>query len=192
MDIEQKQSPNYNRRPAGTLIDTIVIHCTAGSWQATVNFFMRSGGLSSHYAIRKDGHVAQFVRDADRAWHAGVSTMPDGRTDVNDFSIGIELENANDGLDPYPDVQIEALVELCKLLVSRHPIQARNIVGHADIASARGKTDPRGLDLDVIRRRVFSAAGNAGRLREATEELRDHLDVAVRLAAELSEIQEGR
>jgi len=43
--------------------------------------------------------------------------VKDGRTNVNDFSIGIELVNLNDGMDPFLEQQIEAMRGLLK----RHP-----------------------------------------------------------------------
>ena len=72
--------------------------------------------------------------------------MPDGRTGVNDFSIGIELVNLNDGLDPYPPDQLAALRGLLAQIRERHPIT--NVVSHAEIARPLGrKSDPRGLDV---------------------------------------------
>jgi len=54
--------------------------------------------------------------------------MEDGRTNVNDFSIGIELVNKNDGIDPFPETQIQALRDLMKSIMTRHPIQ--HIIPH--------------------------------------------------------------
>jgi N-acetyl-anhydromuramyl-L-alanine amidase AmpD len=67
--------------------------------------------------------------------------MPDGRERVNDFSIGIELVNANDGTDPYPKSQIESLKTLITDIKTRHKIHY--IVSHAEIATPPGrKSDP--------------------------------------------------
>ena len=50
--------------------------------------------VSSHFLIRRDGALLQFVPCAMRAWHAGVSAWQ-GRERCNDFSIGIELEGTD-------------------------------------------------------------------------------------------------
>jgi len=68
---------------------------------------------------------------------------------VNDFSIGIELVNRNDGIDPFPDRQIQALRDLLKNIIARHPI--RHIVPHYACAEPRGrKSDPVGFDKSWI------------------------------------------
>jgi N-acetyl-anhydromuramyl-L-alanine amidase AmpD len=70
--------------------------------------------------------------------------MKDGRSGVNDFSIGIELVNLNDGFDPFPDEQLQAMRSLVKDIISRHPI--RYIVTHYEVADPPGrKSDPAGF-----------------------------------------------
>ena len=70
--------------------------------------------------------------------------MKDGRQHVNDFSIGIELVNLNDGIDPFPAQQISALRQLLKTIALRHPI--RYIVTHYECADPPGrKSDPVGF-----------------------------------------------
>jgi AmpD protein len=92
--------------------------------------------VSSHFLIRRDGALLQFVPCAKRAWHAGLSQWC-GRERCNDFSIGIELEGADD--HPFGDAQYECLSVLARALYARYPIKAS--VGHSDIAPGR-KTDP--------------------------------------------------
>ena len=92
--------------------------------------------VSSHFLIRRDGALLQFVPCLKRAWHAGQSQWC-GRERCNDFSVGIELEGADD--QPFSDAQYECLSVLARALYARYPIQAS--VGHADIAPGR-KTDP--------------------------------------------------
>ena len=92
--------------------------------------------MSAHFLIRRDGELIQFVPCGKRAWHAGESNWR-GRSRCNDFSIGIELEGADDV--PFEDVQYERLAELTRALKAKYPIA--DIVGHSDIAPGR-KTDP--------------------------------------------------
>lgn len=152
-------SPNWNTRPMK--VDTVVLHATAGPLQESLNWLRNPATkASSHYVIARDGKVIQLVREADVAWHAGYSRMPDGREDVNRFSIGVELENQNDGRDPYPEPQIAALIALLHHLRKRYGITRERCVTHAVVRwlwnqahpdqQDAVKTDPAGLDLERI------------------------------------------
>lgn len=94
--------------------------------------------VSSHFLVRRDGELIQFVSCAMRAWHAGQSQWH-GRTRCNDFSLGVELEGTDDL--PYTDRQYDTLAALAQALCAHYPLSA--IAGHADIATPPGrKTDP--------------------------------------------------
>jgi N-acetylmuramoyl-L-alanine amidase len=139
-------SPNFNERPKGVAVDTVVLHATVLNTLEDVvhKFADPESQVSAHYTIDRDGTVVRHVAEDQRAWHAGQSKMKDGRSGVNDFSIGIELVNLNDGIDPYPDVQIQAMRSLVKAIISRHPI--RHIVTHYECADPPGrKSDPAGF-----------------------------------------------
>lgn len=100
--------------------------------------------VSAHFLIRRDGQVTQYVSCDERAWHAGVSEFQ-GRQQCNDFSIGIELEGADD-ID-YTCQQYSQLQRLTLALLEQYPmLDSNRIVGHSDIAPGR-KTDP-GLSFD--------------------------------------------
>ena len=92
--------------------------------------------VSAHFLVKRNGDLIQFVSVEDRAWHAGVSEFK-GRSNCNDFSVGIELEG-ND-VSPFETAQYDSLFALSQSLLSQYPIQ--NWVGHSDIAPGR-KTDP--------------------------------------------------
>ena len=92
--------------------------------------------VSSHFFIRRDGELIQFVSCLQRAWHAGVSNWL-GRERCNDFSIGIELEGSD--FEAFEPAQYKVLQQLISGLRKAYPIQ--HIVGHSDIAPGR-KTDP--------------------------------------------------
>jgi len=95
--------------------------------------------VSSHVLIARDGSLTQYVPFDERAWHAGTSHWR-GRDACNDFSIGVELEGADDV--PYDDRQYESLAELVAALQRAYPSLADGwIAGHSDIAPGR-KTDP--------------------------------------------------
>lgn len=148
-------SPNYDARPARVDIDMLVIHNISlppneYGGEAISRFFtntldhsahpyfeqLKGIRVSSHFLVRRDGRIVQFVPCSKRAWHAGVSAWR-GRERCNDFSIGIELEGSD--FEPFTGQQYAALVRLTRRLKRIYPI--RDIVGHSDIAPER-KTDP--------------------------------------------------
>ena len=95
--------------------------------------------VSSHLLIDRTGQIMQFVPFQQRAWHAGVSEY-EGRTNCNDFSIGIEMEGADN--IAYTDIQYRTLAEVSQTLLQWYPLITKDrIVGHSDIAPGR-KTDP--------------------------------------------------
>lgn len=92
--------------------------------------------VSSHFLIRRDGSLIQFVSCLDRAWHAGKSCWQ-GTERCNDFAIGIELEGCDD--EAFEPAQYSNLNALLARLYAAYPIDA--VTGHSDIAPGR-KTDP--------------------------------------------------
>jgi AmpD protein len=148
-------SPNHDARPDGMAVCLVVVHAIslppgefggAGIEQLFTNTLdpaahpyyreIHALRVSSHFLIRRDGALLQFVAADQRAWHAGVSNWR-GRERCNDFSLGIELEGC-DTL-PFTDDQYRVLKELIVALRDRHGIE--EVVGHSDIAPGR-KTDP--------------------------------------------------
>jgi AmpD protein len=149
------ESPNCDERPPNTEITLVVLHSISlppGEYggdaierlftnrldPAAHPYFKEIFELrvSSHFLVRRDGELVQFVPVERRAWHAGVSSWR-GRSRCNDFSLGIELEGGED--DFFTDPQYEALTALVRRLRSTYPI--RDVAAHSDVAPGR-KTDP--------------------------------------------------
>jgi len=131
-------SPNYNaRKPV-----VIVLHHTQqDSVQQSLETLRtaNSGGrVSAHYLIGSDGHRYQLVADSHRAWHAGPGRWGT-LTDLNDTSIGIELDN--NGSASFTAAQIESLIVLLGDLTNRLGIPPQQVIAHADLAPTR-KQDP--------------------------------------------------
>lgn len=138
-------SPHFNERPAGTVIDTIVLHHTAGSTlESCVRWFYNpESRVSAHFTVGKDGSIVQHVSTFQRAWHAGVSRDVQGRESVNNFSIGIEMVNIGDGKDPWTKEQVDVVGHLIGTLKRRFP-EIKYITSHEFIAVPRGrKPDPK-------------------------------------------------
>ena len=147
-------SPNYSPRPIDAIVDCIVVHATViDTLQGTVDRFLDLGpAVSAHYVVDRDGTTVQMVRDDDKAWHAGVSEL-EGVKGVNDFSIGIEMVNRNDGVDPYPEAQYEAVARIIKSVRKNTIVPDSRIVSHQFIARPMGrKNDPKGFDFDKLKR----------------------------------------
>jgi AmpD protein len=157
---QRLDSPNFGPRPADACIDLLVIHSISLppgqyggqevqalftnqlDWNAHPYFAQIRGlQVSSHFYIRRDGSLWQFVSADDRAWHAGQSKYR-GRSQCNDDSIGIELEGLEG--DVFEDAQYEQLSQLCLSLLDHYPIA--HIAGHEHIAPGR-KHDP-GVGFD--------------------------------------------
>ena len=137
-------SPNHDTRPPGAVIDTLVLHYTGmeSAAAALARLTDPAAKVSAHYLIDTDGTVHCLVDEAGRAWHAGVSCWR-GAPRVNDRSLGIELVNRGHafGYHDFTPPQMAALEALAAEILARHPIPARNVVGHADIAPDR-RADP--------------------------------------------------
>ena len=148
-------SPNFGPRPPDTGIDLVVIYAISlppGTYGGAhvQDFFtnclnhdahpyfetLRNLKVSAHFFIKRGGELMQFVSCDERAWHAGESKHA-GRSNCNDFSIGIELEGL-DG-DRFTDDQYESLNALLPMLAQQYPL--KHICGHEHIAPGR-KKDP--------------------------------------------------
>ena len=149
------ESPNQDERPDGEEPTLLVVHSISlppGEYggEAIERFFTNcldpaahpyfreicSLKVSSHFLVRRDGELIQFVPTQRRAWHAGVSRWR-GRERCNDFSIGVELEGRDDA--PFAELQYQTLIRLVRTLRACHPL--RDLAAHSDIAPGR-KTDP--------------------------------------------------
>ncbi len=156
-------SNNSNERPDGIYVDAIVIHnislppnefgaCDVNNlhyvkalftnqldWEAHPYFKTIKGAqVSAHLFIDRAGAITQFVNFNERAWHAGRSSYL-GRTECNDYSIGIELEGSD--FVPFTAVQYEILAQVVTAIYNAYPKTRRHLTGHSDIAPGR-KTDP--------------------------------------------------
>ena len=166
---QRLDSPNFGERPSQSQIDLLVIHSISLppgvyggpeiealftnqlDWDAHPYFAqIRNMQVSSHFVIRRDGFLMQFVSCEKRAWHAGVSHYR-GRDNCNDDSIGIELEGLEGEL--FASAQYDTLSVLCTELVNHYPIA--HIAGHEDIAPGR-KLDPgAGFDWQLLQEKLI-------------------------------------
>lgn len=148
-------SPNCGPRPPDAVVDLLVLHSISLppgvyggdevqrlftntlDWNAHPYFKTIEGmQVSSHFYIRRNGELWQFVSCDERAWHAGVSRYR-GRDNCNDDSVGIELEGLEG--ESFEAAQYETLGSLCAALGQHYPVQ--HVAGHEHVAPGR-KADP--------------------------------------------------
>jgi len=133
-------------------IDAVVLHSAydlAGNDPYSVSGIVKEYedyGVSAHYLIGRTGTIYRLVEDKNIAYHAGVSKMPDGRSNANDFSIGIEIMNTEKA--QFTKAQYDAVNDLIAYLKEKYPI--KSVVGHGDIAPGR-KTDPWNFDWKKLK-----------------------------------------
>jgi hypothetical protein len=132
----------------------IVIHATAGTnslgWLTS-----NPSGVSAHALITKSGLIYRMVPDDRAAHHCGYSRIVSGSALIsrttspnpNQVTLGVEVENLNDGRDPYPEAQLAALGWLLVDWARKFP--AARLVFHRNI-DTQGKTDPAGLSWPAV------------------------------------------
>lgn len=152
---------SYVAKNKDSRIKFIVLHYTAANDESSLKTLSQDS-VSVHYVVTtKDRDpIYSLVPNNERAWHAGKSSF-DGRSNINDSSIGIEIvnlgynttkpfkakQNGKLAFRPreyyygYTDVQIEKIVFLINYLKHTYRISDKNIIGHSDVAPLR-KQDP--------------------------------------------------
>lgn len=151
------KSPNFNDRSSAG-ISLIILHYTdmTSAEEALERLCNPAHKVSAHYLIHKSGEIIQLVEDAKRAWHAGVSYWH-GQTDINDISIGIELDNGGHlgNLEPYTEAQLSALLNLLAHLCQTHKINPKNVIGHSDVAPSRKKDPGEHFPWEILKKNGF-------------------------------------
>lgn len=136
---------------SGRKIDAIIIHSSynaLGGDPYDLDKLLaeyKQYGVAPHYLIDREGKIYKLVEEKNIAYHAGESQTPDGRTNVNNFSIGIEMMNKEDS--KFTGDQYAALNDLLRYLRSKY--QMKYVLGHNQISSGR-KTDPWNFDPVLI------------------------------------------
>jgi len=159
-------SPNFGARPAGARVDLVVVHSISLppgvyggdevqrlftntlDWDAHPYFQgIRGAQVSSHFYVRRNGELWQFVSCDQRAWHAGDSRYR-GRANCNDDSVGIELEGLEG--EVFEDAQYETLADVCAALAQAYPLE--HAAGHEHIAPGRKRDPGAGFDWARLQR----------------------------------------
>lgn len=128
----------------------ILLHSDEGTRAGSIPWLTTAptSQVSCHFYVCRNGDVYQFAPDEYRTWHGGVGDW-DGVANLNDL-IGIECEHTK-GQD-WPVVQLQALADLCKMLIGRHQFPPSRIAAHRWGAKPTGrKQDPTNWSDQAIR-----------------------------------------
>jgi AmpD protein len=158
------ESPNFGPRPQGVVADLVLIHSISLppgefggdgierlftnrlDWNAHAYYEqIRDLEVSSHFLVRRDGELVQFVSCDQRAWHAGPSQWRE-RSNCNDFSVGIELEGQEGGC--FEAVQYRSLAGLVRDIAARYPVSS--VAGHEHVAPGRKRDPGSGFDWPLV------------------------------------------
>lgn len=163
MPLNQEMHPSFHwltqnrsrsrKRDIYSVIDTIVIHATAGyaTQHAVDNWKQRTA--SAHWIVPDEdepqhGHfVWATVLEAKAAYHVGGShdyrpILGDG-VNVNNRSLGIEIVNTQDvqnHSDPFSDWQIKSTAQIVLHAWAKYP-NLKHVISHAKLDPSR-RSDP--------------------------------------------------
>ena len=136
-------------------IDAVIIHSTfnnSGGEFYDIDLIIKQFArykVSAHYVIGRNGVVYRLVDEQNISYHAGKSSLPDGRTAVNSCSIGIEIMTSY--TEAPTEKQITALLLLVKNIKSHNTI--KYVLRHSDIAPGR-KTDPWNMNWKLFQQQL--------------------------------------
>jgi len=138
-------SPNFDaRKRSKKNIKYLIFHYTGMKSDKSAIHKLTSfnSKVSCHYYIDKKGNLIRLVPDLYVAWHVGKSFWKKDKL-LNYNSIGIEISNPGHehGYKAFNNKQIKCLIKISKKLIKKYKINAKNILGHSDVAPLR-KKDP--------------------------------------------------
>ncbi|MEU9432585.1 peptidoglycan-binding protein [Streptomyces sp. NPDC048252] len=166
---------NRNHKGSWGPVNGVIVHhtVTSGTGNSVSLCFDGHSALPGplcHGVIAKDGTV--HLVGNGRANHAGSGdgdvlkaviaeqALPapnENDTDGNIHFYGFECVNLGDGKDPWPAVQLEAMVRASAALCRAHGWSAASVIGHKEWTSK--KIDPRGFTMADFRARVATRLG---------------------------------
>ena len=140
MKIEQISNwQHFENRAFCSNIKYLIVHSFALSVSEMIDV-LNQYKLAVHYIIDTKGKIIQLVKEDKLAHHAGKSYW-NGDENLNEISIGIELQNMALGQIIFPEEQMSSFKLLAKRIIKKHKIHPHNILGHSDVAPTR-KVDP--------------------------------------------------
>ena len=141
-NIRTTESESYLQgSPLKNEVKKVVLHHTGTIDEKNNNKYVHNHFMnpksetSSHIVIEEDGLRTIYASPDQVTFHAGKSSW-DGRSNVNDFGIGVEFQG-DTNLKPLTDAQIESFVEYFDQLAKQYKISTKDIITHAMVAPGR-------------------------------------------------------
>jgi len=129
LPIEDRLSPWNKRRPVRRQTRFIILHTTEGGTPGSLEKLRRYG--EAHYLVAEQGTVYRILDPRRIAMHAGRS-MWEGRTNLDDHSIGIEVSGYHNR--PITEAQIQSLRLLLADLQKQYRIPDEHVLPHSMVA----------------------------------------------------------
>ncbi|WP_328544570.1 N-acetylmuramoyl-L-alanine amidase [Streptomyces europaeiscabiei] len=175
VEVGDWEDHNRNHMGAWGPVNGVMVHHTVTKGTANTVAICRAGysglpGPLCHGVVAKNGviHLVGYGRtnhagsgdDDVLTAVIGEKTLPapnEANTDGNARFYGFECENLGDGNDPWPAVQVEAMVRAAAAICRAHGWGKEgdtSVIGHKEWQP--GKVDPRGpgVSMPDIRKRV--------------------------------------
>ena len=141
-NVRTEQSESYlGGRPLKNEVKKVVLHHTGSTDEKNNNKYVHNHFMnpdsetSAHVVIEEDGTRTIYASPDQVTFHAGKSTW-DGRTNVNDFGVGIEFQG-DTNVKPLTSAQIRSFVEYFDQLAKKYNVSTQDIITHAMIAPGR-------------------------------------------------------
>lgn len=122
-------------------------------------------GLAANMLVHPDGHTV--LTGVGVAWHGGVGIYPGIPEDgINQISIGIECAHSGAHGDPWPAVQMQAMINIGAAIEWFLGLPAFHEIAHKEWAgnenplgiNKQGKPDPVDIDMDWFRQQIAARA----------------------------------
>ena len=141
-NVRTEQSESYlGGRPLKNEVKKVVLHHTGSTDEKNNNKYVHNHFMnpdsetSAHVVIEEDGTRTIYASPDQVTFHAGKSSW-DGRTNVNDFGVGIEFQG-DTNVKPLTSAQIRSFVEYFDQLAKKYNVSTQDIITHAMIAPGR-------------------------------------------------------
>lgn len=142
----------------------IADHVTEGTAASVISWFNTpAADVSSHYMVKKDGGIIQFVDEGDEAWaqgrvHGATAKLVLARPGKNPNSYLISIEHEGSGNADLTDAQRTASAELHADIALRHkfPLDRDHVIGHHEVYDL--KSCPGKIDLDKLVKEALTFA----------------------------------
>lgn len=179
MNIQKKLLWRHYSSRGGWTPLIVVVHIADGSYEQTLSEFQNEE-KSSHYFVKYNGDIVQFVEEKNAAWTNGIVIRPTSElikqisinqiTNVNPNWVSVTIETEGFGNMPITEAQYDSLRWLTNDICERHGISKtrKYILRHNEIRA--DKTCPGKIDLDRIVREIQPTLPNPLPVNKMTPE----------------------